>query len=106
MAKISQTTNMIPLIEDYYFSCDDNQYILYQCGKRNKIDIKTKKPLDEMIEFTDILGYYCDLVSLLKGCVKHCNRRIIQEGKVNTLKDCIKNINETYDKIERLTNGY
>ena len=51
----SNTINkMIPLVEDYYFSADENQYILYRCGKRNKIDIKTKKSTGEVIDFTEV----------------------------------------------------
>ena len=47
---MNTTSNMIPLVEDYYFSADENQYILYRCGKRDKIDIKTKKSTGEIID--------------------------------------------------------
>ena len=66
MDKTHTTNNMIPLVEDYYFSADENQYILYRCGKRNKIDIKTKKATGEIIDFTEAVGFYTTLsVSLL-----------------------------------------
>lgn len=103
MAKINTQTNMIPLVEDYYFTCDDKQYILFQCGKRNKIDIKTKKPTDEMIDFTDIVGYYDKLSTMLKACVRHYNLRQVQSGNVHTLNDCIKQVEELYSRIEKLT---
>ena len=37
----------ISLGEGYYFTADDEQYILYHIGRRNKIDRKTRKELDE-----------------------------------------------------------
>ena len=106
MDKTHTTNNMIPLVEDYYFSADENQYILYRCGKRNKIDIKTKKATGEIIDFTEAVGFYTTLSSMLKGCVRECNRRKIQNGEISNLKDCIKNIDDIYYKIESLTKGF
>lgn len=106
MDKTHTTNNMIPLVEDYYFSADENQYILYRCGKRNKIDIKTKKSTGEVIDFTETVGFYTTIFSMLKGCVRECNRRKIQNGEISNLKDCIKHIDDIYYKIESLTKGF
>ncbi len=95
-------TNMIPLVDGYYFSCDDYNYVLYLRGTRKKIDIKTKKPTGEMIEFTDVVGFYSDLLSLVKGCVRYCNRDKIRSGQLTTLQECVKDMNEMYSKIEKL----
>ena len=106
MAKMNTTNNMIPLVEDYYFSADENQYILYRCGKRDKIDIKTKKSTGEIIDFTEIVGFYTTLSAMLKGCVRECNMRKIQNGEINSLKDCIDHIESVYEKIEDITKGF
>ena len=50
MARTSKTStsteeksiNYISLIDNYYFSADSNNYILYYFNRRNKTDIKTK----------------------------------------------------------------
>ena len=99
MAKMNTTSNMIPLVEDYYFSADENQYILYRCGKRDKIDIKTKKSTGEVIDFTETVGFYTTIFSMLKGCVRECNRRKIKNGEISNFKDCIKKIYDIYYNI-------
>lgn len=106
MAKTNTTNNIIPLVEDYYFSADENQYILYRCGKRNKIDIKTKKSTDEIIDFTETVGFYTTLSAMLKGCVRECNMRKIQNGEISSLKECIECMDSMYEKIENLTRGF
>lgn len=35
--------NYIPLIDNYFFSADSDNYTLFYFNRRNKIDIKTKK---------------------------------------------------------------
>ena len=106
MDETNTINKMIPLVEDYYFSADENQYILYRCGKRNKIDIKTKKSTGEIIDFTDTVGFYTTIFSMLKGCVRECNRRKIQNGEISSMKDCIENMDNMYEKIEDLTKGF
>ena len=106
MAKMNTTSNMIPLVEDYYFSADENQYILYRCGKRDKIDIKTKKSTGEIIDFTEAVGFYTTLSAMLKGCVRECNMRKIQNGEINSLKDCVDYMESVYEKIEDITKGF
>lgn len=106
MTKTNVTNNMIPLVEDYYFSADENQYILYRCGKRNKIDIKTKKSTNEIIYFTKTVGFYATLSAMLKGCIRECNMRKVQNGDVTSLSEYIKRLEEMYNRIEKLTKGY
>lgn len=104
--KIKSETKMIPLIDGYYFSCDEYQYVLYYCGTRNKIDVKTKKQTGEMIEFTDTIGFYTDLKTLLKACVKHSNMAQIRSGNITSLEDCISRLEDMYSKIESLTKNF
>lgn len=106
MAKNDSINNMIPLVEDYYFTADENQYILYRCGKRDKIDIKTKRPTGEIIDFADTVGFYTTLSSMLKSCVVACNRRKVQNGEIGSLKDCVEQMNNMYERIESLTKEF
>lgn len=103
---MNTTSNMIPLVEDYYFSADENQYILYRCGKRDKIDNKTKKSTGEIIDFTETAGFYTTLSSMLKSCVRECNMRKIQNSEIKSLKDCIDYVESVYEKIEDITKGF
>lgn len=98
--------NMIPLIDNYSFSCDENQYILYYQGTRNKIDIKTKKETGDVINYTETVGFYYDLKAMLKGCVRHYNMMNIRTGKITTIEECIRHIDNTYLQLENLSKGF
>lgn len=89
----------IYLIDKYYFTADDNQYILMECGTRNKIDRMTRKVTDEIMEYEDILGYYSNLSSLIKACVSYYNRKAISSGQVSSLADTVEQIESVYSKI-------
>lgn len=104
--KETKVVNYIPLIKDYYFSADDNQYILYQKNIRNKIDFSTKKVLDEMVESMDIIGYYTSLSGLMQSCIINLNRNSISDGDIKTLKECIEQINNAYEEIKSKLEPY
>ena len=114
MARISKTNtqlntsvtekviNYIPLIDNYYFSADSNNYILYYFNRRNKTDIKTKTQTDEILETYDMIGFYSDLESLIKATIKYINRDIVAEGQVNTLKECVQQIINSTEKLMKM----
>ena len=43
---------------------------------------------------------------MLKGCVRECNMRKIQNGEINSLKGCIDYVESIYEKIEDITKGF
>ena len=104
--KETKVINYIPLIKDYYFSADDNQYILYQKNTRNKIEFATKKLLDEIIESMDVIGYYTSLSGLMQSCVINLNRSSIADGDIKTLKECIEQMNSVYDELKSILESY
>ena len=104
--KETKVINYIPLIKDYYFSADDNQYILYQKNTRNKIEFSTKKLLDEIVESMDIIGYYTSLSGLMQSCVTNFNRSSIADGDIKILKDCIEQINSAYEELKSKLEPY
>ena len=97
-----KSINYIPLIDNYYFSADSNNYILYYFNRRNKTDIKTKTQTDEILETYDMIGFYSDLESLIKATIKYINRDIVTEGQVNTLKECVQQIINSTEKLMKM----
>lgn len=97
---------MISLGEGYYFTADDSQFILYRIGRRNKIDRKTRKETEEMIEFEDILGYYTSLKGLINACINYEIRQDISQGMVKNLRDVIERLDSFEKYLERITKGY
>ena len=39
----------IKITDNFYFTADSDQYILMECGEREKIDRKTRKPTGEIL---------------------------------------------------------
>lgn len=99
--KAEKEINYIPLVENFYFSAsDDNNYTLYQFSRRKKIDRKTRKATDEIIESYDVMGYYGNLTNLIQATVGYLNRQSIINGNIATLKDCV---NQIVSVTEQLT---
>ena len=96
----------ISLGEGYYFTADDEQYILYRIGRRNKIDRRTRKELDELIDVEETLGYYQTLQCLIKDCVAYEIRQNIASGMAKNLHDVIERLDSFEKYIERITKGY
>lgn len=95
----TNTINKIHLVGNYYYTADDNQYILLECGSRKKIDRKTHKLTDEIMEYEDTLGYYSTLSTLVKDCVTYSNKAATANGEISTLRQAIIQINEIYSEI-------
>lgn len=78
-----------------YFTADTMNYILYECGEREKIDIRTKKPTGEMTEYETILGYYGDIGAMVRGARNYTLRKKIIGGE-------LRDIEAVVDEISRL----
>lgn len=73
-----------------------------ECGRRKKIDIKTKKPTGEIVNYEDVLGYYSSLDALIRGCRKIMVREKIADSTLTTIDDVLdymNNINNRLDDI-------
>lgn len=89
---------MIKIIDNYYYDVDGTQYTLYYKGSRNKIDIKTKKATDEIIEFTDTVGYFTSIKTMVKACIKHS--AMSNAAGLETIKEYLDYIKQLEDKLE------
>lgn len=97
---------MIKLVDKYFMTADNNQYTLLECGKRPKIDIKTKKPTGEMIDYEEQIGYYGNLTALINGCINIYGKEIVANEEVKTLKELINKLSDLEEKIIDATRGF
>lgn len=94
--------NKIKITDNFYFTADSDQYILVECGEREKIDRKTRKPTGEIGQYEDILGYYSSIEVLIRGCRKIMVREKVSDGSLDTIDDIVgymNNINNRLDEI-------
>lgn len=92
----------VHIIDNYYLTSDEYQYILKKCGTRNKIDRKTKKILDEMIDYEETIGYYGSINSMLLDLAKRVNREDLRNGEFETLEECIDHVKSYYEKLLKI----
>ena len=103
MAK-TENKNKITISDHYFFTADEYQYILYNCGEREKIDIRTKKPTGETVYYENVVGYYSTVDSLIKGCKGHALRTKILNGELKTIDDVLKETQRLQDELEEILN--
>ena len=66
--------NYIPLVENYYFTADKDNYVLYRFERRNKIDIISNKDLQENFRrLSHIIVKSCLKVQELKDYLGYKN---------------------------------
>lgn len=97
---------MIHIIDKYYYEFDESQYVLYECGERNKIDIKTKKPTDELKEYQDCLGYYTSLEGMLNKVIKSWGNSVANAQNIKTISKHIEILSGIRDDVLKATKGF
>ena len=97
---------MIKLVDKYFMTADNNQYTLLECGKRPKIDIKTKKPTGEMIDYEEQIGYYATISGLIKGLINHAGREKAASDEFKSLKELIDYLSDLKEKIIDVAKGF
>ena len=97
---------MIKLVDKYFMTADSNQYILWECGKRPKIDIKTKKPTNEIVDYEEQVGYYATISGLIKGLINHAGREKAASDEFKSLKELIDYLSDLEEKIIDATKGF
>ena len=97
---------MIKLTDKNYMTADSNQYILIEKGQRAKIDLKTKKPTDKVIDYEDQLGFYSTLSGLIKGCLIYVGKEKAATDEFQSLKELIDYLSDLEEKILDATKGF
>lgn len=84
---------MIKLIENYFVDADEMQYILKQSVTRQK------KNSDETYSAENIIGYYPSMKSTVNALITIIARKAIINNEVSDLKEYIKQIETTTNKL-------
>lgn len=95
------TMNKIHICGNLYFRADSMQYILLECGQREKIDIRTKQGTGEVGDYETILGYYGSLSALMKSARGYAIRQEIIDGSVTTLDEILTAIDKQDEWLNR-----
>lgn len=95
-------SSKIMIINNFYFTADTDNYILLECGQRKKIDIKTKKPTGEIIDYEDVLGYYSSLKTLIRSCRKIIVRKKIVGNTLTTIDDIPDYMNDINNRLDEI----
>ena len=98
----TENKNKITISDHYFFTADEYQYILYNCGEREKINIRTKKPTGEIAYYENVVGYYGTIGNLLKACKSHALKFRVLNGELKTINDAIdemQRLQEIEDKL-------
>lgn len=93
---------MVHIVDKFYFSADEVQYILYEKGEREKIDIKTKKPTGVIASYTITLGYYSTIEIMLKALSRKILREKIQNDEITTWKETVQAVQDLYEQEKEL----
>ena len=93
---------MIKITDSYYYEADGTQYTLIHKGIRFKTDKHTKKETAESVSFTETLGYYTTLETLLKACAKRITAERINSGAITTLSEHISELKQLKSSFEQL----
>ena len=97
---------MIKLADKYYMTADSNQYILIEKGQRDKIDLKTKKPTGEIIDYEEQLCFCSTLSGLIKNCLIYAGREKAATDEFQSLKELIDYLSDIEEKIFDNTKGF
>lgn len=97
---------LIYIVDSYYYAIEDNQYVLYECGTRNKIDIKTKKPTGEMKEYQDCLGYFHTLEAMLNKLIRVWGNDKAQKNNISTVSEHIQILKDIREDVLNVTKGF
>jgi len=77
---------MVEIISGWSYTMDDNQYILYHTYQREKLDFKTRKPIGELVEKKDEVGYFTSLEGMLNRLTELICKEKIEAGEIKTIK--------------------
>lgn len=98
----------VSIIDGYSFDVDKyNNHTLYYTETREKMGLgKNSKGTGEFKEFTDVVGNYTGVKTLLSAVAKDSARRGVESGKIKCIKDYIDHLDEITKKIEAVAKGF
>lgn len=98
----------ISLIDGYSFDIDKcNNHTLYYTETREKMGLgKNGKGTGEFKEFTDVVGNYTNVKTLLTAAAKDSARRGIESGKIHNIKDYLDHLEAITKKLESVAKGF
>lgn len=97
---------MVQIINGWSFDSDDNQYILVHTFMKPKVDFKTRKPIGEMVEKREEVGYFQTVTAMLRRLAEILVREKIAEGQIQTIRDYIHELERIEKKLHEMCKGY
>lgn len=95
--------NGVHICGDLYFKADSMQYILLECGQREKIDIRTKQGTGEMTEYETIVGYYGTIDACINGARNCAIRKKIASGEIGNIDKLIAEMRRWSETVAELS---
>lgn len=96
----------ITITDGWSFVADENQYILVHTFMKPKVDFKTRKPTGEMVEKREEVGYFKTVTAMLRRLAEILVREKMVEGKIQTIRDYIDELERIEKKLREMCKGY
>lgn len=96
----------ITITDGWSFTADENQYILIHQYMREKLDFKTRKPTGEVIEKREEVGYFKTVTAMLRRLAEILVREKIAEGKIQTIREYISELERIEKRLREMCKGY
>lgn len=94
------------ITDGWSFTADENQYILVHTYLKERIDFKTRKPTGEVVEKREEVGYFKTVTAMLRRLAEILVREKIAEGKIQTIRDYIDELERIEKKLREMCKGY
>lgn len=97
---------MVTIIDGWYFTIDEHQYILIHQYMREKLDFKTRKPTGEMVEKCEEVGYFKTVMAMLRRLAEILVREKMCGGQIRAIRDYIDELERIEKKLHEVCRGY
>ena len=94
---------MIKIIDGYAFKHDRFGYTLIETGKREKCEFGTNKKTGELVEYSDTLGYYLTVSSMLNALLQFATKKAAEASDVKQIGDYIAIMEQISQQIQIAT---
>lgn len=91
---------MIKIIDGYGFDYDRQNYVLIECGERDKIDKKTRKPTGEKGYYEDIIGYFSTIEAMLNRLLDIAAKKSADNARIQNIGDYLAIMAHIADDIK------
>lgn len=97
---------MIKIINGWYYSVDEYQYILIHEYEKEKGVFGKGEKTGEMKEVKETVGYYSNLSTMLIQLTKILAKEKIDNGEIKTIEQHIKELNKIKNELESVVNPF